>query len=313
MDKMISCRQAFTEKLIELAKKNKNIIAVSSDARGSTSLTDFTKELPDQFVETGIAEQNEIGIAAGLASVGKRPYVCAPACFLSARSLEQIKIDVVYSGCNVKIFGVSGGVSYGALGFSHHSLHDIAVMRTFPDLKVILPSDANQTIAMLEEIEKDNAPVYIRVGRNGVPEIYEKENTNYKVGKANIVKEGSDISIIACGETVYHALLASGMLEKENIKARVIDMHTLKPLDEEIIKKAADETKCIITVEEHSINGGLGSAVAMTVSSYKPKLVVSLGLPDEFLISGTSNEVFEYYKIDSKGIYERSKEALKRI
>lgn len=312
MKNSVSCREAFTDELLNIAKKDRDIIAISSDARGSTALTKFTETLPNQFVEVGIAEQNEIGIAAGIASIGKKPYVCAPACFLSARSLEQIKVDVCYSNQNVKIFGVSGGVSYGALGFSHHSLHDIAVLRTFPNIRIILPCDGNQTIAMLNKIKDDNMPTYIRVGRNKVPQIYDS-NDSFSINKANILKQGNDVAIIACGEMVYYALLAAKELEKDNIYAMVIDMHTLKPLDEEALHKAIKETKVIITVEEHSLSGGLGAAVSQYVSKTKPMFVSNLGFPDEFLKTGESKEIFSYYKLDDKSIYNEAKNILSKF
>lgn len=301
-----SCREAMTDTLLELAQNNRDIIAVTSDARGSCSLGKYSSALPGQFVECGIAEQDEIGIAAGLAAVGKHPYVFAPACFLSARSLEQIKVDVAYSHQNVKIFGVSGGISYGALGASHHSTHDIAVMRTFPDLAVILPCDAVQTEAMLRVIEKRNGAVYIRTGRAKVPAVYDKENgvecSPFIFGRANTIREGNDLTIIACGELVYKAMLAADKLKEENIRARVLDMHTLKPLDTEAVVKAAEETGAIITVEEHSVNGGLGAAVSQTVCENCPVPVHSLALPDEYIVAGDSGDVFRHYGLDTDGI-----------
>lgn len=308
---VLSCREAFTETLLKMARENPNIIALSSDARGSTALTQYTQELPKQFVEVGIAEQNEIGIAAGLAAVGKHPYVCAPAAFLSARCLEQIKIDVAYSHQNVKIFAVSGGVSYGALGSSHHSLHDIAVMRALPGMTVILPCDASQTVAMLYAIEKLETPVYIRVGKVALPSVYSKD-APFAVGKANMLRDGSDVTIIACGEVVSHSLEAAAMLSKRGIKARILDMHTLKPLDEEAIIKAARETGHIVTVEEHSINGGLGSAVAHVVATNYPVPMATLAIPDENTIAGKSLEVFHHYGIDAEGVFTGTLKLLKK-
>jgi len=302
MDENSSCREKFTETLLELAKENKDIYVVTSDARGSCSLGNFVKELPDQFIEVGIAEQDEIGIAAGLASVGKRPYVCAPACFLTARSLEQVKVDVAYSHQNVKIFGVSGGISYGALGASHHTLHDIAVLRAIPDIMIFLPSDGNQTAAMLKAVEKTDCAAYIRVGRAGVPKIY-PDNAPFQIGKANTLREGNDITIIAAGEPVWHALTAADQLSQQGISARVVDMHTLRPFDEETVMKAAKETGMILTVEEHSVNGGLGAAVAQTVCESYPVKVHCLGLPDEYLVAGNSSELFQHYGLDAEGIF----------
>ncbi|MBP1640301.1 MAG: transketolase [Bacteroidetes bacterium] len=299
---MIPCRKMFTDTLVELARQDKDIVAVTTDARGSVTLDAFAKELPAQFVELGIAEQNAVGIAAGLVSAGKKAFVCGPACFYVARSLEQVKIDVAYSANPVKILGVSGGVSYGALGFSHHSLHDIAVLRTFPGMHIVLPCDIFQTRKLVEELIDYPYPVYIRVGRNAVPNVYESENIEFKIGKANQIAEGNDLAIIGTGETVYHCLEASKILKKKGISARVIDMHTLKPFDKEIVEKAAVETGRIITVEEHSIFGGLGSAVTEIVSQKNPVPVRILGIPDEFAIHGKPLEIFHYYGIDTEGI-----------
>ena len=299
-----ACKEAFTDALLKLARQNPDILVVSSDARGSCALNTYVEELPNQFVEVGIAEQNEVGIAAGLALSGKHPYVCAPACFLTARALEQIKVDVAYSHQNVKIFGVSGGISYGALGASHHTLHDIATLRCFPDLQIIIPSDAVQTRAMLQTIEQGTDATYIRVGRGKIPVIYDEHYCGepFILGKANSLREGSDLTLVACGEMVYHTLQAAQMLEEKGIQARVLDMATLKPFDEQAIREAALETGAILTVEEHSIYGGLGSIVAQIVSSSHPVPVKSLALPDEYLITGDSLELFAYYGLDAKGI-----------
>lgn len=312
MENNISCREAFTKELLSMAEKDKDIIAISSDARGSTSLGKFVEALPEQYIEVGIAEQNEIGISSGLAAVGKKPYVCAPACFLSARSLEQIKVDVCYSNKNVKIFGVSGGVSYGALGFSHYSLHDIAVLKTFPNIRIILPSDGNQAVSMLRQISKDDIPTYIRVGRNPVPNVYE-EGCHFDFNKYNVLSDGDDISIIACGETLYYAVLAAKELKKENINARVIDMHTIKPFDEETIYDAIKKTKAVLTVEEHSISGGIGASISQYVSKVKPMFVTNLGFPDQFLKSGNSKELFGYYGLDDKAIFNEAKKLFDKI
>jgi len=309
-----ACREAYTEVLLELAENDPDIIVISSDARGSCSLNTYVKTLPDQFVEIGIAEQNEIGVAAGLSVVGKKPYVCAPACFLTARSLEQIKVDVAYSHQNVKILGVSGGISYGALGASHHTLHDIATLRCIPDLAVIIPCDAIQTAAALQAVSQTKNAVFFRIGREKVPVIYTEElgMKPFVFGKANMLKEGSDLTLVACGELVYHALEAATLLKTQGIEARVLDMATLKPFDEEAIIKAARETGAILTVEEHSINGGLGATVSQIVCANHPVPVSTLGLPDEYLVTGTSLELFSEYGLDAKGIAESARKLLQR-
>lgn len=309
--KNIPCRQSFTDTLLELGKKDKNIIAVTTDARGSVTLTGFAKELPEQFVECGIAEQDAVGISAGLAACGKKVFVCGPACFYVARSLEQVKVDMAYSNNPVKILGVSGGVAYGALGATHHSLHDIAVLRTFPGMQVVLPCDVRQTRKLVQQLVDYPHPVYVRVGRNAVPDIYEDDSFNFEIGKSIQLQDGKDLTIIACGETVYHALTAGKRLAAEGIGTRVIDMHTLKPADTEAIIRAAEETGRIITVEEHSIYGGLGGLVAETVSQSCPVPVKILGIPDENAIHGKPLEIFHYYKLDADGIYETAKTFVK--
>ncbi|MFO7622662.1 MAG: transketolase C-terminal domain-containing protein [Bacteroidales bacterium] len=306
----IPCRQAFTETLIAEAENDKNIIVVTTDARGSVTLGEFARRLPEQFVELGIAEQNGIGVSAGLALSGKNVFVCGPACFYSARSLEQVKTDVAYSGAPVKIIGVSGGVSYGILGATHQSLHDIAVMRALPNLTVILPCDIHQTRLMTKELIRYRHPVYVRMGRGAVPEVYNERNATFTTGRANILMDGKDLTLIGCGETVYHCLQAGNMLRNEGISARVIDMHTLKPLDVEVIRKSVKDTSGIITAEEHSINGGLGAAVAAEVVQYRPIPMKIIGFPDEFLVHGTSAQLFDYYGLTSSNIIKEARKLL---
>jgi len=306
----IPCRKAFTSTLLEKAKLNKNIVVLTSDARGSVTLDEFAKTLPEQFVEIGIAEQDSVGISAGLASCGKNVFVCGPACFLSARSFEQVKIDVAYSHTNVKVVGVSGGVSYGALGMTHYSLHDIAAMRAAHGITIILPSDANQAAEMIKALCDFDGPVYVRMGRNAVGDVYQKDNVPFKIGKANLLKDGRDITLVGTGETVLHALNAGKKLEELGIYARIIDMHTLSPLDTEILLKAAEETKGIITVEEHSIHGGLGSAVSEFLIQKQPVKMKILGIPEGDIVAGNSLEIFKYYGLDSDGIVKAAKELL---
>lgn len=295
MGQRVSCREIFTKTLLDIARGDSDIVALTSDARGSVKLGEFAEKLPGQFVEVGIAEQNEVGIAAGLAACGKKPFVCAPACFLSARSLEQIKVDVAYSNMNVKIIGVSGGVSYGPLGSSHHSLHDIAVMRAIPDITVILPSDVYQTEKMTKALADFKGPVYVRMGRNPVPDVYSDDFSPFIIGKANVLSRGEDIALIGTGETVKVVLEAAKLLKDKNINVTVIDMHTLKPIDKEAIIEAAKTTKGIITVEEHSVNGGLGAAVSEVVVQHRPVPMRIIGIPDEPVVTGKPHEVFHHY------------------
>lgn len=308
----ISNRKVICDTLMELAKKDKEIMILTCDSRGSASMDSFAKSYPEQFIEVGIAEQDSVGIAAGLATCGKKPYVASPASFLSMRSVEQIKVDVAYSKTNVKLIGISGGVSYGALGMTHHSLQDIAVMRAIPDIAVLLPADRFETKKMFEALNQYNKPAYIRIGRNPVEDVYEDENFEFKIGKANILQEGSDITIIAVGETVKLALDAGKELKMRGISCRVISMHTIKPLDEETIIKAAKETKGIITIEEHSVNGGLGAAVSEVVCQNLPVKMKILGVADEAPITGSSKEVFNYYGLTSDNLVKVAEELIKK-
>lgn len=307
---MIACRKSFTDTLLELAREDKDIIAVTTDARGSVTLGDFANELPEQFVECGIAEQNAVGISAGLAHSGKKVFVCGPACFYVARSLEQVKVDLAYSRNNVKILGVSGGVAYGALGATHHSLHDIAALRTFPAMNIVLPCDARQTRKLVKQLVDYPAPVYVRVGRAAVPDVYENDDFEFNIGKANTLLDGTDLTIIGTGETVYHAYQAGLELKNHGINARVLDMAWIKPYDKEAILKAAKETGRIITVEEHSQFGGLGAIVTETISE-NPVPVRIIGIPDEDVIHGTSSEIFAHYGLNKDGIVKAALDFIK--
>ncbi len=302
MSNTVPCRKMFTDTLLEMARKDDKIVVVTSDARGSVTLGDFAAELPGQFVEVGIAEQNAVGIAAGLASAGKNVFVCGPACFYVARSLEQVKVDVAYSHYPVRILGVSGGLSYGALGASHHSLHDIAVLRAFPGMHIVLPADIYETRRLVEALMDYQHPVYIRVGRNAVPNVHDNAGIDFTIGKAIRLAKGKDLTLIGTGETVYHCLEASRQLSKQGIQAGVLDMHSLKPFDTEAVLQAAEESGRIITVEEHSVFGGLGAAVAETLVQHKPVPVKILGIPDENAIAGTPLELFRHYGLDAEGI-----------
>ncbi|MCD8350389.1 MAG: transketolase family protein [Planctomycetaceae bacterium] len=307
MNKGLSCREAFCNHLTEMGKTDKRVVALTSDAKGSTALGVFAKALPEQFVEVGIAEQNEIGMAAGMAAVGLRPYVCAPASFLSARALEQIKVDVAYSRMNVKILAVSGGISYGALGASHHSPHDIAVFRAIPGITVVLPCDEAQTVGLMNALAETDTPAYFRVGKVAMPVVY-PAGTKFEIGKAVRLRNGGDLTIIACGEMVYPALQAAEKLAGEGIAAGVLDMHTLSPLDEKAVLEAA-AIGPIVTVEEHSVNGGLGAAVAQITATHTPVAMRTLGLPgDENAIAGASADVFRHYGLDEDGICRAARE-----
>lgn len=306
----IANRKVVSDTLLDLATKNKDILVLTSDSRGSASMVPFADELPEQLVEVGIAEQNLVGISAGLAASGKIPFVASPACFLSMRSIEQIKVDIAYSRTNVKLIGISGGVSYGALGMSHHSVQDLAVTRAIPGLHVMMPADRHETKKMIEALVDYDTPVYMRIGRNPVEDSYLNEEYDFRIGESVIMHVGEDLTIIASGETVRVALDTAYLLEKEGIGCRVINMHTIKPLDEEAIIKAARETGHIITIEEHSIFGGLGSAVSEVTSKKYPVPVKILGIPDEPAIAGNTKEVFQHYGITAENISGVAREML---
>jgi len=296
-------RQMICETLMELAKDDRDIMVLASDSRGSALMGPFARAYPEQFVEVGIAEQNIVGIAAGLAHSGKKPFVTSPACFLSMRSIEQIKVDAAYSQTNVKLVGISGGISYGALGMSHHSLQDIAVMRAIPGIAVILPADRHETKRMTEALVRHEGPVYIRVGRNPVEDVYDEAyDGEFVIGKAVTMREGGDLAIIAAGETVRVALDTEALLREMGVSCRVLNMHTIKPLDAEAVLRAARETGRIITVEEHSVHGGLGAAVAETVIQHHPVPMRIFGIPDEPAIAGKTAEVFRHYGISAETI-----------
>lgn len=298
-------RQAICEVLLEEAKADKDITVLCSDSRGSASLAPFADAFPKQFIEMGIAEQNLVSVSAGLAKCGKKPFAASPACFLSTRSYEQCKVDVAYSNTNVKLIGISGGISYGALGMSHHSAQDIAAMSAIPNMRVYLPSDRFQTTKLMQHLLKDEKPAYVRVGRNPVEDIYSEDNCPFEMDKATLAWEGEDIAIIACGEMVKPAVDAAKVLKDKGISVAVLDMYCVKPLDVDAILKVADEVKVVMTVEEHSPFGGLGSMVSQVIAANNPKQVINVALSDEPVITGTSSEVFAHYKMDAKGLIER--------
>lgn len=298
-------RQAICEVLMEKAKEDKDIVVLCSDSRGSASLKPFSVAYPEQFVEVGIAEQNLVSISAGLAKCGKKPFAASPACFLSTRSYEQAKVDCAYSDTNVTLIGISGGISYGALGMSHHSAQDIAAMSAIPNMRVYLPSDRFQTAKLIEALLMDKKPAYVRVGRNAVEDIYSEENCPFVMDKATVLCQGEDVAIIACGEMVKPAVDAAAKLKEQGIGATVLDMYCVKPLDKEAIIRAAKKVKAVITVEEHAPFGGLGSMVSQVVAVECPKKVVNLALPDAPVITGNSKEVFDYYGLNAEGIVKK--------
>lgn len=304
----VTNRQVICDTLLAAAKEDRNIIVACSDSRGSGSMTAFFEQFPAQSVEVGIAEQDLVSISAGLAACGKKVFAVSPACFLSTRSYEQAKVDVAYAETNVTLVGISGGISYGALGMTHHSLQDIAAMAALPGMRVYLPSDRFQTKTVVEELLQDEKPAYIRVSRSASEDLY-SEDTVFS-GGAKVLKEGKDVLFVACGELVAPCLHAAELLGKEGISAGVVDAYRVKPLNEELILKAAEGVRLVAAAEEHSPYGGLFSMTAQLFSSKCPKKVVGLTLPDGHIVTGTQSEAFQYYGLTAEGIARRVKKEL---
>lgn len=300
----VSNKQAACTVLMEAAQRDRDIIVLCSDSRGSASMAPFAERFPQQFVETGIAEQNLVSIAAGLARCGKKCYVVSPASFLTSRSYEQCKVDVAYSNTNVKLIGISGGVSYGALGMTHHSTQDVAALASIPNMRVYIPSDRFQTAQLMEALLQDEKPAYVRLGRSAVSDVYSEERIPFRMDQASVLSEGGDAAIISCGEMVRSSLDAAALLKQRGVSVTVVDSYCLKPLDRETICRAAGRSRVVVTVEEHAAYGGLGAMVSQAVGECCQKKVVNLALPDEPVISGTSLEVFQHYGLTAEGIAE---------
>ena len=303
----ITNRQTICDVLMEHAAADKDIVVLCSDSRGSASMTPFFNAFPDQSVEVGIAEQNLVSISAGLAACGKKPWCASPASFVTTRSYEQCKVDVAYSNTNVKVIGISGGVSYGALGMTHHSAQDIAAMCAIPNLRVYLPSDRHQTRKLTEALLEDRHGAYIRVSRNPVEDIYSEDNCPFVMDKATVLAQGTDVLIVACGEMVGPAKKAAGQLKTEGISAAVLDMYCVKPLDADTLIQYASRVKAVVTVEEHAPQGGLGAMTAQVVGANCPKKVKCMALPDTPVITGTAQEVFDHYCLNAGGIAQVAK------
>jgi transketolase len=297
----VSCRKAFTKTLLAAARKDPLIYAIATDSRGSVTLGEFASELPGQFLELGIAEQNALAAAAGLAAAGRNVFVAGPACFLAARGFEQIKVDVAYNKSNVKVIGVSAGVSYGPLGGTHTCLHDFASLRALPNIHIFAPSDNIQAEAITRHLVSYKGPAYMRTGRGDVEAVY-PEDEQFEMGRAKLVCPGTDMTIIACGELVWHAKNAAAHLAGQGVSARVLDMFTLKPFDEKAVIAAAKETGAILTVEEHSVSGGLGELAAHICAENHPVKMKILGFPDEEYKVGNSADLFAHYGLDTAGI-----------
>ncbi|MCI9338122.1 MAG: transketolase family protein [Lachnospiraceae bacterium] len=311
MGNQITNRQAICDVLMEAAKNDRDVIVACSDSRGSAALSAFAEAYPEQFVEMGIAEQNLVTVSAGLASCGKKVFAASPACFLSTRSYEQVKVDVAYSRANVTLIGISGGVSYGALGMTHHSCQDIAAFCALPDMRVYLPSDRFQTARLTEALLGDHMPAYVRVSRTASKDIY-REDMDFTLNQASLLAAGEDVLLVACGEMVAECLEAVALLEKGGIRAGLLDMYCVKPLDVKSLLEAAKDAAAVVTVEEHSVYGGLGSMVAQAIGAVCPRKVKNLALPDDHLIGGTNREIFAAYGLDAKGIAGSVENMLRR-
>lgn len=299
----IANKQVICDVLLEAAQTDPDITVLCSDSRGSGSMTQFADQKPEQFVEVGIAEQNLVSISAGMASCGKKPFAVSPACFLSTRSMEQVKVDVAYSDMNVKLIGISGGVSYGALGMTHHSTNDLATLASIPNMRAYIPSDRHQTACLLRALIEDEKPAYVRVGRNPVADVYEEHVVPFAMDRATVLREGGDLAIIACGEMVAAAKEAGELLAEKGIHALVLDMYCIKPLDRAAVLRAA-ATGRVITIEEHTAFGGMGSMVSQLIVREAPCKIVNLTLPDAPVVTGKSAEVFRHYGLDAAGIVE---------
>jgi transketolase len=302
--------EAFAETLQQLAEADRQIVVVTSDSRGSGKLGPFGQALPRQLIEVGIAEQNLVGIAAGLASCGKKSFAVSPACFLTARALEQIKNDLCYSDVPAVVVGISAGVSYGALGSTHHSLHDLAALRATHNTTIVVPADNFETRKAVRASVQARHPMYLRFGKAPMLDLHSAKSS-FEVGRATILQEGSEVAFIATGETVVHAVLAAGRLAELGIDCRVLSMHTIKPLDVAAVCQAGRECRAVVTVEEHSVHGGLGEACAATLLQAGVAVPYRIiGLPDEDTVTGSQADIFRHYGISMEGLTQTALELL---
>ncbi len=309
MSEMIATRDAYGEALAALGETNKDIVVLDADLSGSTKTAVFGKKFPDRFFNIGIAEQDMVGTAAGLAAAGKIPFVSTFAIFATGRAWEQIRQSVAYSKQNVKIVASHAGITVGEDGASHQSVEDIAVMRVIPNMTVIVPADGIEARKVIEAVVKYKGPVYVRASRGKSPVVLD-DSYNFEIGKGRVLSDGSDVSIIACGIMVPKALEAAGILAKEGLSARVINMSTIKPLDKDLIIKAAGDTGAVVTAEEHSIIGGLGSAVAEVLAENHPVPMKRVGIEDKFGTSGDADKLMELYGLTATNIANAAREVL---
>lgn len=307
--KMIATRDGFGEGLVELGRTDKNVVVLSADLTDSTRAAWFKKDFPDRFFGLGVAEQDMIGVAAGLALEGKTPFACTFGVFASGRCWDQIRISVAYMNINVKIVGTHGGISVGPDGATHQALEEIALMRILPHMTVIVPCDSLEAKKATIAAAKVKGPVYLRLGRSGVPMMTKPEDA-FVIGRSMTLRAGRDVTIFACGQMVSEAAKACDILDKEGVKAGLINMHTVKPIDTAAVIKAAKETGAIVTAEEHTVMGGFGSAIAEVVSQEHPVPVRMVGVKDRFGVSGEPEELFRYFGLTAEDIVKAAREAI---
>jgi transketolase len=307
---MKSTRDGYGEALVELGKQNKDVVVLTADLAESTRVEDFSKEFPERFFECGVAEQNMIGVASGLALSGRTPFASSFAIFSPGQNLGQIRLSICYSGASVKIASTHGGLSAGQDGASHQALEDIAQMRTLSGMTVIVPCDFLEAKKATQAVAKRKGPVYLRFGRDKTP-VVTTSSTDFEIGKIEVLKEGKDVTIVACGTLVYEALIAARELEKEHIFASVLNCHTIKPIDEKTLVEYAKKTGAVVTCEEHQVNGGLGSAVCEVLGEYYPVPVKRVGVEDRFGESGKADELMEKYGLTAKNICKKVRKVIK--
>ncbi|MGF0540061.1 transketolase family protein [Agrobacterium sp. ES01] len=310
-EKLHDCRDAFVAVLERLGAENSKVVAVCNDSVGSSKLGGFKSKWPDRLVNVGIAEQNMVGVGAGLANGGLLPFVCGASCFLTGRSLEQVKADIAYSNANVKLVGISSGMAYGELGPTHHSIEDFAWMRVLPNLPVIAPCDSIETAAAVEWAARYEGPVFLRLSRVGVPDLLEPGHV-FEMGKANRLRDGDAVTLIANGTLTHRAMKAAKMLAARGIEARVLNMATVRPIDVDSIVSAARETGAILTAEEHSVYGGLGSAVAEVVVAEAPVPMKILGVPGIFAPTGSAEFLLDEFGMSPEAMATAAEELLAR-
>ncbi len=307
---LFDCRDAYIRALEEMAADDPRVCAVANDSVSSAKLKGFRAKFPDRFVNVGIAEQNMVGVGAGLANGGMIPYVCGAACFLTARAMEQVKVDLAYSKSNVKLCGMSPGMAYGQLGSTHHSIEDLAWTRVLPNLAVVVPADPIETAAAMRYSKVHEGPMYLRISRMPVPRVH-GDDYEFKFGKAVLLRQGSDVTLMATGVLVSRALQAASALAARGISARVLNVSTIKPLDEEAILDAARTTRAIVTAEEAFARGGLGGAVAELLVQNHPVPMRILGVPDSFPPTGSAEFLMEHLGLSAAGIENAALDLLK--